>query len=89
MEDREVGTSLKPVIRIESVIDPNFLWTTVGDLNRSELTAVVFFTVAVKTEGLPNTNLDSFFSSFLPTICVVRGREDGGAQNFILLHHNH
>jgi hypothetical protein len=33
--------------------------------------------------------LDSFFSSFLPTICVIRGREDGGAQNFILLHHNH
>ena len=81
--------SLKPVMGIESVVDPNFLWTTGGHLNKSELTAVVFFTVAVKTEGLPNTNLDSFFSSFLPTICVIRGREDGGAQNFILLHHNH
>ena len=79
---------MKPVMGILSVVDPNFLWTTGGDLNKSELTAVVFFTVAVKTEGFPKTNSDSLFPSFLPTICVVRGREDGGEQNFILLHHN-
>jgi hypothetical protein len=53
VEDREVGTFLKPVMGIVSVVDLNFLWTTGGDLNKSELTAGVFFTVAVKTEGFP------------------------------------
>ena len=78
VEDREVGTSLKPVMGILSVVDPNFLWTTGGDLNKSELTAVVFFTVAVKTEGFPKTNSVSLFSTFLPAICVVGGRGGGG-----------
>jgi len=74
VKDREVGTFLKPVMGIVSVVDLNFLWTTGGDLNKSELTAGVFFTVAVKTEGFPKTNSVSLFSSFLPAICVVGGR---------------
>jgi hypothetical protein len=72
VEDREVGTFLKPVMGIVSVVDLNFLWTTGGDLNKSELTAVVFFTVAVKTEGFPK-NKFSFLILFIFT-CHLRSR---------------
>jgi hypothetical protein len=77
VEDREVGTSLKPVMGIESVVDPNFLRTTGGDVNKPEVTDVVFFTEAVKADGFPKTYSVSLFSSFISANCVVGGRGGG------------